>query len=76
MCGNPFKQPKAPAVAPPAPPAPPAPEPPKAPAYDDDDRTLTREREGGAVRRLGRKALRIDLQAPAAGGQGLRMPNK
>lgn len=74
MCGNPFKAPKIP-PAPAAPPQPPA-EPPRAPAYDDDRRERQSERDGVLTRRLGRSALRIDLQAPVAGGEGLRLPNK
>lgn len=74
MCIIP-KAPKPAPVAPPAPPPPPAPEPPRAPAYTEERRARDGEVEGGRARRIGRAALRIDLQGPAA-GQGLRLPNK
>lgn len=74
MCGNPFKTVKIP-PAPAAPPAPPA-EAPNAPAYDEGRRRRQDEQDGALTRRLGRSALRIDLQAPRSGGQGLQLPNK
>lgn len=75
MCGL-FKSPKPAPVAPPAPPPPPAPEPPRAPAYTEDRRSREGEAESARARRIGRSALRIDLQAPLTAGQGLRLPSK
>lgn len=76
MCGALFA-PKPKAVAappPPAPPAPPAAEPPISPALNENDRRDDSERDGRVVRRIGRKALRIDLQAPGVSGHGLQTP--
>ncbi|MEM9725931.1 MAG: hypothetical protein AAF909_10760 [Pseudomonadota bacterium] len=70
------KAPKQKAIEPPAPPPPPVPNPPSAPAFTEDRRQRDREGERSSERRLGRAALRIDLQAPSASGQGLRLPNK
>ncbi|MEL6979661.1 MAG: hypothetical protein AAGM38_13410 [Pseudomonadota bacterium] len=72
MCGSSPPKPK----APPAPPPPPAPaaEAPASPVYDADLRSRDSERSGASRRRLGRSALRIDLQAPSRGG--LQVPDK
>lgn len=74
MCGNPFKTPKTASAPPAPPPPPPASESPRAPAYDEGRREEQDEGDGALVRRLGRSALRIDLQAPS--GQGLGLANK
>lgn len=76
MCANPFKTPKSPGpAAPPAPPAPPAPEPPSAPALSEEATRAENDRMRSRLRRIGRSALRIDLQAPAASGGGLQAPH-
>lgn len=75
MCGF-SSAPKPVAPPPPAPPAPPAPEPPRAPAFTEDRRSRDAEVSGQQAKRIGRRALRIDLQAPTTTGQGLRLPTK
>lgn len=75
MCGNPFKTPKSPGpAAPPAPPAPPAPEPPSAPALSEEAARVQNDRGQSRLRRIGRSALRIDLQGPPTSGHGLQAP--
>lgn len=76
MCGNPFKSkpPSVEAPAPPAPPAPPAAEPPIAPAYNEADRLEDGAETARRVKRVGRKALRIDLNASGASGDGVQAP--
>ncbi len=65
----------APKPAPPPPPPPPPPEePPVAPVFDEEKRAGESRDDARAVRRIGRNALRIDLQAPTATGDGLQAP--
>lgn len=70
MCA--FDAPKA--APPPPPPPPPPEEPPIAPIFDQARRANESEDASRAVRRLGRSALRIDLQSPGASGDGLQVP--
>ncbi|MCI4663079.1 MAG: hypothetical protein MRY74_00010 [Neomegalonema sp.] len=65
-----FKAPK-PAPAPPPPPPPPE-EPPVAPVFDTE--RIEQESSDKRVRRIGRSALRVDLQAPSESGAGLQTP--
>lgn len=65
-----FKTPKP--AATPAPPPPPPEEAPTAPVFDDAKLSGESRDDARRVRRVGRSALRIDLQAPSASGDGIQ----
>lgn len=66
------KRPKVPEQVAPTPPAPPPPTPPASPALNERDSEIENRRRRDGARRIGRRALRIDLQAPRAVGHGVQ----
>lgn len=70
------KPPKPAAPPPPPPPPPPPEEPPVAPVFDDARLSGERRDASRAARRIGRSALRIDLQAPSESGPGIQTPKR
>lgn len=61
-------------VASPPPPPPPPEEPPVAPVFDNAKLSGESEDEYRRLRRVGRTALRVDLQTHGASGDGLQAP--